>query len=188
MTRGKAAACLRGVNVLLTGFSDQTRQELQQLVVDLGGNCTLDCSISPQPDVLVAPSVNSSKYKVSGPAASHLVWLVELVVKLLATVMLKTYCLAQATVAAQPDIPTHTADWLKACERIKSKVKAAQQAGKVWLPAAIVTKQCISVSCVSGAIHRASPCTFCWPGNLHKWVCQEKGSDGQAYQPVWRTI
>ncbi|KAL0048805.1 hypothetical protein WJX82_011551 [Trebouxia sp. C0006] len=90
MTRGKAAACLRGVNVLLTGFSDQTRQELQQLVVDLGGNCTLDCSISPQPDVLVAPSVNSSKYK--------------------------------ATVAAQPDIPTHTADWLKACERTKSKV------------------------------------------------------------------
>lgn len=77
MTRGKAAACLRGVNVLLTGFSDQTRQELQQLVVDVGGNCTLDCSISPQPDVLVAPSVNSSKYKVSGPAASHLVWLVE---------------------------------------------------------------------------------------------------------------
>ena len=72
MTRGKAAACLRGVNVLLTGFSDQTRQELQQLVVDLGGNCTLDCSISPQPDVLVAPSVNSSKYKVSGPAASYL--------------------------------------------------------------------------------------------------------------------
>ncbi|DBA89074.1 hypothetical protein WJX77_001689 [Trebouxia sp. C0004] len=90
MTRGKAAACLRGVNVLLTGFSDQTRQELQQLVVDLGGNCTLDCSISPQPDVLVAPSVNSSKYK--------------------------------ATVAAQPNIPTHTADWLKACERTKSKV------------------------------------------------------------------
>jgi hypothetical protein len=188
MTRGKAAACLRGVTVLLTGFSDQTRQELQQLVVDLGGNCTLDCSISPQPDVLVSPSVNSSKYKVSGPAASYLARHVELAVNLLATVLLKTSCLAQATVAAQPDIPTHTADWLKACERTKSKVKAAQQAGKTRLPAAIVTKQCISVSCVSGAIHRASPCTFCRPGDLHKWLCQEKGSDGECYQPVWRTI
>jgi len=188
MTRGKAAACLRGVTVLLTGFSDQTRQELQQLVVDLGGNCTLDCSISPQPDVLVSPSVNSSKYKVSGPAASYLVRHVELAVNLLATVLLKTSCLAQATVAAQPDIPTHTADWLKACERTKSKVKAAQQAGKTRLPAAIVTKQCISVSCVSGAIHRASPCTFCRPGDLHKWLCQEKGSDGECHQPVWRTI
>jgi len=188
MTRGKAAACLRGVTVLLTGFSDQTRQELQQLVVDLGGNCTLDCSISPQPDVLVSPSVNSSKDKVSGPAASYLVRHVELAVNLLATVLLKTSCLAQATVAAQPDIPTHTADWLKACERTKSKVKAAQQAGKTRLPAAIVTKQCISVSCVSGAIHRASPCTFCRPGDLHKWLCQEKGSDGECYQPVWRTI
>ena len=143
MTRGKAAACLRAVNVLLTGFSDQTRQELQQLVVDLGGNCTLDCSISPQPDVLVAPSVNSSKYKVSGPAASYLARHVELEVKLLATVMLKTDCLAQATVAAQPDIPTHTADWLKACERTKSKVKAAHQAKQTQLPAATVTKQCI---------------------------------------------
>jgi len=34
--------------------------------------------------------------------------------------------LLQATVAAQPDIPTLTADWLKACERTNTKVSAAQ--------------------------------------------------------------
>lgn len=56
--------CLKGTTVMCTGFPDQTRQVLQQLVVDLGGSYLTDCSTGARPDVLVACSVLSSKYKV----------------------------------------------------------------------------------------------------------------------------
>lgn len=115
MPQHKGGACLRGVSVLCTGFPDQTRQELQQLVVDLGGSCILDCSVYPEPDVLVASSVLSSKYKVTAID----IWLV------CRASSLSNTPLVQATVASQPDIPTLTAGWLRACEQSGSKASAA---------------------------------------------------------------
>ena len=67
-------SCLRGVTVLCTGFPDQTRQELQKHIVDLGGSCILDYFTSSHPDVLVAQSVLSSKYKVLGPVKLYSGW------------------------------------------------------------------------------------------------------------------
>lgn len=49
---------------MCTGFPDQTRQLLQQLIVDLDGSCLTDCYTGTRIDVLVACSVLSSKYKV----------------------------------------------------------------------------------------------------------------------------
>ncbi|KAL3155606.1 hypothetical protein ABBQ38_010860 [Trebouxia sp. C0009 RCD-2024] len=54
---------LNGTTVICTGFPDQTRQLLQRLVVDLGGSYLTDCSTGVRPDVMVACSVLSSKYK-----------------------------------------------------------------------------------------------------------------------------
>ena len=62
--------CLDGTTVICTGFPDQTRQLLQRLVVDLGGSYLTDCSIGAGPDVMVAHSVLSSKYKVLAAKAA----------------------------------------------------------------------------------------------------------------------
>lgn len=61
---------LNGTTVICTGFPDQTRQLLQRLVVDLGGSYLTDCSTGVRPDVMVACSVLSSKYKVLAAKAA----------------------------------------------------------------------------------------------------------------------
>lgn len=105
---------LNGTTVICTGFPDQTRQLLQRLVVDLGGSYLTDCSTGARPDVTVACSVLSSKYKVLAAKAAcmsadkrsnfhRIAWL-------------------QAIVAQQPNVPIVTAEWLHACRKENSKV------------------------------------------------------------------
>ena len=128
MPQQSAVGCLKGVTVLCTGFPDHTRQELQKLVVDLGGSSTPNYSPNSPPNVLIAKSVLSPKYKVQ----SLLPWAqvckasqFSSCSKHISIASTQNPCSLQAVVAAQPDITIVDANWLRACKHAGKKASSA---------------------------------------------------------------